>query len=65
VTQPRPTYCAFGDTGHPAAYRVKSSHREAVTCQQHLTKALRWAGAKATTQPLDGHAPPPEQPALF
>lgn len=65
MTQPRPTYCAFGETGHLAVYRVKSGHREAVTCQTHLAKAKRWAGAHATSEALDGHDPPPEQPALF
>lgn len=65
MTAPRPIYCAFGDTGHHAQYRVTSRHREAVTCQDHLAKARRWAGTGTQTKPLDGHEPPPEQPALF
>jgi hypothetical protein len=65
MTQPRPIYCAYGDTGHLAAYRVESRHREVVTCANHLAKARRWAGPGHTTTPLPGHEPPPEQPALF
>lgn len=65
MNQPRPTYCAYGDTGHLAAYRVETSTKSVVACRQHLTKAQKWAGATARTEPLHGHEPPPEQPALF
>jgi len=65
MTAPRPTYCAFGDRPHQAAYRVKSSWREAVTCLDHLAKAKKWAGVGTLTEPLAGSAPPPEQAALF
>jgi hypothetical protein len=60
-----PTYCAFGGLAHPAAYRVESRWREAVTCADHLDKARRWAGPGTAVTPLPGHEPPPEQPALF
>jgi len=70
MPEPRPIYCAFGDTGHPAAYTVDSRpgnpvRRHCVTCAAHLAKAKRWAGTGSTAEPLDGHDPPPEQAALF
>lgn len=63
MTQPRPIYCHLGPC--LAAYRVKSSSREAVTCAAHLAKTQRWAGRGARTEPLEGHAPPPQQLDLF
>jgi hypothetical protein len=69
MTQPRPIYCAFGETGHRATHAVDSrpgnpTRRHCVTCDGHLPKATRWAGPGSTATPLDGHEPP-EQQALF
>lgn len=60
-----PDWCFFGDRAHHAAYGVEGTTRECLTCLTHLPQAKKWVGPTARVDPLPGHEPPPEQPALF
>lgn len=65
MTDPLPSWCAFGSRPHRAQYAIDAPARECLTCAGHLPHAKQWAGPQAVVTALPGSPPPPEQTALF